>query len=118
MMSPRQRQGSGHLKRLETTQTQAQVATLMTMPLDLHPGRGRGQIPGPETTDDDPDCCFSSFFNAQRAWNLLFEMRNLGSEEMKNCPWLERGGWQQKVAPGLNGDSRRLVVTESCPLFG
>ncbi|KAF5946638.1 hypothetical protein HYC85_016866 [Camellia sinensis] len=45
-------------------------------------------------------------------------MRNLGSEAMENCPWLERGGWQRKVAPGLNGDSRRLVATESCPFFG
>ena len=24
--------------------------------------------------------------DAQRAWNLLFEMRDLGSEAMENCP--------------------------------
>ena len=37
--------------------------------------------------------------DARRAWNLLFEMRNLGSEAMENCPWFE-GGWE---------------ATESCP---
>ncbi|CAL5403114.1 unnamed protein product [Camellia sinensis] len=31
---------------------------------------------------------------------------------------MENPVWQRKVAPGLNGGSRRLVATESCPLFG
>ncbi|CAL5398788.1 unnamed protein product [Camellia sinensis] len=31
---------------------------------------------------------------------------------------MKGGGRQRKVAPSLNGGSRRLVATESCPLFG
>ena len=34
-----------------------------------------------------------------------FEMRDLGSEAMENCPWVEGSGRQCKVAPSLNGGS-------------
>ena len=38
--------------------------------------------------------------------------------QWKIAPGLKGGGRQRKVAPSLNGVSRRLVATESCPLFG
>ena len=53
--------------------------------------------------------------NAQQAWNLLFEMRNLGSEAMENCPWLEERLTATKSCPWFEW---RLMATESCPLSG
>ena len=61
--------------------------------------------------------------DAQRAWNLLFEMRNLGSEVMENCPWLKKGvdGWQRKVAPCLDDaaavrkQSSLVIITTELP---
>ncbi|KAF5932894.1 hypothetical protein HYC85_029065 [Camellia sinensis] len=43
--------------------------------------------------------------DAQRAWNLLFEIATSDRRQWKIAPGLKNAAWQRKVAPGLNNDS-------------